>query len=165
MIKANQQVLEQAIGLVRLLDDDQYRDARPPWSSVGAHLRHVIEHYQSFVEGLPQAEIDYDARRRDPTIEASRTRAIEVLAALIEQLDRVRHEPADRPVSVQLQCEADAVEPTWAGSTVGRELQFLLSHAVHHYALIKMLLSADGMVLDEEFGTAPSTISHSRHVG
>lgn len=165
MIKANQLVLRQAVALVTALDDGQFRDPRAPWSSVGAHLRHVIEHYQSFLEGLADGRIDYDARRRDPTIEASRSRALEVLADLVRGLGRIDTDQQGRALSVQMACEADTLDPAWTRSTTGRELQFLLSHAVHHYALIRMLLIADDVTLDEDFGTAPSTIAHSRLPG
>ncbi|MBM4187475.1 MAG: hypothetical protein FJ206_09205 [Gemmatimonadetes bacterium] len=59
---------------------------------------------------------------------------------------------------IQLQCEAGT--ESWSRSTLGRELQFLVSHSVHHFALIKLLLANDGPVLPREFGVAPSTLSH-----
>jgi hypothetical protein len=50
----------------------------------------------------------------------------------------------------------------WCRSSVSRELQFLLSHTVHHYALIAMTLRAAGVELDEELGVAPSTLAYQR---
>jgi hypothetical protein len=47
-------------------------------------------------------------------------------------------------------------------STVARELQFLLSHTVHHYALIALILRLQGFEPGEEFGVAPSTLAHWR---
>ena len=57
--------------------------------------------------------------------------------------------------------EEDGV-PDWRPSSVGRELQFLVSHTVHHYALIRLLLEDHGIYAGEEFGVAPSTLAHQR---
>ena len=86
MIRANHLCLEQALTLLDALDDAQYASRRGDWSPVGAQLRHVVEHYQSFVSGLPRRAIDYDARRRDVTIETSRPRAAAVIRELVAQL-------------------------------------------------------------------------------
>lgn len=43
----------------------------------GAHLRHVVEFYQAFLEGARCCYIDYDARRRNVEIERSRAADID----------------------------------------------------------------------------------------
>jgi hypothetical protein len=43
---------------------------------------------------------------------------------------------------------------------MARELGMLLSHTVHHYALIAMLLRARGIEPPADFGVAPSTRAH-----
>jgi hypothetical protein len=48
-----------------------------------------------------------------------------------------------------------------APSTLVRELLFLVSHTVHHFAVIRLLLAAEGIDPGEEFGTAPSTLAHA----
>ena len=162
MIRANQSCLGQALSLLDLLDDAQYASPRGNWSPVGAQLRHVIEHYQSFVAGLPARAIDYDARPRDAAVEASRNRAAAVLRELIVQLSTIEALPLETPVQVKMECDPEAAAPNWAASSVGRELQFLVSHSIHHYALIKLLVAGDGIGLDADFGLAPSTLSHGR---
>ena len=42
-------------------------------------------------------------------------------------------------------------------STLRRELAFVISHTVHHQALIAMLLAVAGLQVPESFGLAPST--------
>ena len=49
-----------------------------------------------------------------------------------------------------------------------RELQFLVSHTIHHYALIGVLLAAEGFDVSlefPEFGVAPSTLTHWKETG
>ena len=56
----------------------------------------------------------------------------------------------------------DIPEDEWSGSTVRRELQFLLSHSIHHYALIATICHANGFPVPEGFGVAPSTLRYRR---
>lgn len=161
MIRANQLCLEQALTLLDGLDDAQYASPRGNWSPVGAQLRHVIEHYQSLLSGLPGRSVDYDARARDATIEASRHRAGAVVRELIAALDGIKALPETTPLRINMTCSPEA-SATWSGSTLGRELQFLVSHSIHHFALIKLLIAPDGTPLDGDFGIAPSTLSHGR---
>ncbi len=162
MIRANQDCLEQALGLLDVLDDAQYASPRGTWSPVGAQLRHVIEHYQSFLSGLPGRAVDYDARARDATVEGSRHRARTVIQELIAELDLARSLTETTPLRIKMECSPEPSAPTWSESTIGRELQFLVSHSVHHFALIKLLVAPDGTPLDPDFGLAPSTLSHGR---
>lgn len=162
MTRANHLCLEQALTLLEALDDAQYADRRGNWSPVGAQLRHVLEHYQSYLSGLPERAIDYDARRRDVTIETSRLRAAAVVRDLMKQLAVAETIPAETPVHVKMECDSGSGTPNWAASSIGRELQFLVSHSVHHFALIRLLIAGDGISLDPDFGIAPSTVSHAR---
>jgi hypothetical protein len=165
MIQANRDCLDQALQLLEALDDAQYRSPRGTWSPVGAQLRHVIEHYQCFLAGVEEGRVDYDARRRDPLIEGSRTHAASTIREIIAELGRPSIGPASRPIGVQARCRPDAVESEWTASSVGRELQFLVSHSVHHFALIKLLVAGDGVSLAENFGVAPSTVAYARAHG
>lgn len=161
MIEANRRCLEQGAALLTTLTDDQYACRRGDWSPVGTQYRHVVEHYQCLVEGVADGRIDYDARPRDAAVEQSRSRALEVTRGLERELAGLTRLPATLALAVQLQCDADG-EACWTESTWGRELQFLVSHSVHHFALIKLLLANDAIGLDRAFGTAPSTLSHLR---
>jgi len=50
--------------------------------------------------------------------------------------------------------------PVEVETTVGRELAFVLSHTVHHNALIAVMAKTLGVPVPERFGYAPSTIVH-----
>jgi len=45
-------------------------------------------------------------------------------------------------------------------STVAREIMFCVGHAIHHFAILKMLCAARSVALPYEFGVAPSTLRH-----
>ena len=42
----------------------------------------------------------------------------------------------------------------------GRELLFLISHTVHHFALIAFMLRSFGIEPGDKFGVAPSTLRY-----
>jgi hypothetical protein len=59
---------------------------------------------------------------------------------------------------VKMDCGGDEIE--WQPSTTGRELQFLVSHTVHHFAMIGGICRALEVEMEENFGVAPSTLRH-----
>ena len=50
--------------------------------------------------------------------------------------------------------------PAAAPSSLARELQFLTSHTIHHFAVIALILRAMDVEVDREFGVAPSTLRY-----
>ena len=155
----NRRLIGQARALVASLDDARFCASDPRRSSVGAHLRHVIDCYRCFLRGYEEGRIDYDGRQRDPGIECDR----EVAARALDQLDKgFGSLPVDleRPLQVRVDAAAWGTSLHWQHSTLGRELQFLVSHTVHHFALIALLLRQQGFEPDADFGIAPSTLEH-----
>jgi hypothetical protein len=122
-IEANLHVLEQLCSVVANLEDSSW--TRPAGGlRVGPHVRHVIEFYECFLEGLDRGEIDYDSRRRNATIENSRTAALRALKSVREQLRPVSRVRPGLEVTVR---DDGAI----LQSTVGRELSCLLNHTIH----------------------------------
>ena len=164
-LAGNREVLEQAAGLLRGLTDAAYAEggAAPGVSPIGAHMRHVLDHYRALVDGLRDGRVDYEARKRQAPIERDRTLAQAEVARLLEGLGRVAELPEDREVLVNLRSVADPdAGPDWSRSTPKRELQFLVSHTVHHFALIRNMLAGLGIDPGEGFGVAPSTLAALR---
>ncbi len=160
LIAANLHCLEQAIELLGRLPERAYvrigeRHAR----TVGPHLRHVLDHYAAFSAGLPGLRVDYDARQREPRLESDLTFAAARMREIIGELVLVEEELMDLPIEVRLEAGGSEAEQ-WSHSTVRRELQFLLSHTVHHFALIAVLLERFEISVPEDFGVAPSTLKY-----
>ena len=106
--------------------------------------------------------IDYDARRRDPGVENDRNMALQKARELSESLSKLGEQP--HLVSGLLVCARDGLDgadgPGWIDSTPERELQFLASHTIHHYAIIALLMRIQGKEAPPEFGIAPSTLAY-----
>lgn len=158
--------LAQAETLLELISDRLYAD--PPQialSPVGAHLRHCLDLYSSFLAGLSVGRIDYDQRARDPRLETDREYALGILRNLIEQLGQCTGEQRDSPLRVAMdRGAAEQGEDAFTVSSVRRELQFLRSHTVHHYALIAAVLRLHGYEPPADFGVAPATLSYRRQL-
>jgi hypothetical protein len=89
----------------------------------------------------------------------------EVAAARIREIVfRLRTSPAllgDGTLWVRIEdAEAQRIPDSYLLSSVGRELQSLSSHAIHHFALIAIVVRAHGFDLDADFGMAPSTLRY-----
>jgi hypothetical protein len=67
----------------------------------------------------------------------------------------------ERDVEIRMDT-GEGDERPWTRSTVRRELQFLLSHTVHHYALIAMICHRHQRPVESDFGVAPSTLNYRR---
>ena len=45
-------------------------------------------------------------------------------------------------------------------SNLAREVMFCVGHAIHHFAILRLLCAGVGVNLPYEFGVAPSTLKH-----
>lgn len=162
LVQENVGLLEQGLDLLQRFDAATY--AESPW--IGPHLRHALDHYAAFFLGLEHPDtptLDYDVRVRDRRIETECQVAQSVIATLIDRFADLDPDDLDRPI--RLRAEDAAYEGEiheYSLSTIRRELQFLASHTVHHWALIAARLAPLGVDLGEEFGVAPSTLAYRR---
>lgn len=161
---SNIHFLQQGLEMARTLDPALFGkigSLSGERGSIGAHLRHCIDCYQCFLDGRESGRIDYDARRRSPGLEHDPAIAAAAILDLIEGLGALEEASPDEAIEVKVDAAAwKGSRLGWSRSSLGRELQFLLSHTVHHYALIAMLVKNEGHDLDPTFGVAPSTLEH-----
>lgn len=156
-------VLRQGLVLLDGMNEKTYTSpiAGPASGTVGAHYRHVLEHFVCFLEGLTSCRINYDARKRDIQIETSVTYARVVTEALIEDFSAISPTLFERECSVIYTVAYGDSEPEEVRSTFAREIMFSVGHAIHHYAIIKLVCAGAGVQLPNEFGVAPSTLKHA----
>ncbi len=130
--------------------------------AVASHFRHCLDFYLCFLRGLGRGAVDYDERTRDPRVESDRRRAVALAAELEGRLSALAADVEPRELAVERGNGTGALASQ--RSTVGRELQFLASHTLHHYALIGALLRLQGVEPGEEWGLAPATLEHRRRL-
>lgn len=158
-------ILLQGVKLLRSLDAATYTERHPSCfnSSIGGHIRHNLDHYWSLLRGLDDGQIDYDARARDAAIENDPGAAADASEAIAAELKTLEGGNTDRDLRVKMDTGSYALpDEEWSRSTLRRELQFLLSHTVHHYALITVMCRDIGVTPEPGFGVAPSTLKYQQ---
>ena len=159
LLQFNADLIGQALGVV----DAHECAGAPPFSEhAGPHLRHVIEHYEALLLRPTHGVIDYDNRPRDRELERCTLRARARLLRLRARLHGERAVDLEAPVHVVTRCGLVGEYELRSRSSIGRELMFLAGHAVHHFALLKLVCTQRGLTLDPHFGKAPATLHHER---
>lgn len=148
LIRDNISLLEQSSALVEQLEVTHY-------PTVGPHFRHVVDHYTLFLSSFSSGVIDYDLRQRDA---ASETCCDHLLARINGIVDQFSALDVKTNAPLKVKCATcTALNSKEELSTIGRELMFLHSHAVHHLAMITLKLEVAGVKVDPTVGLAPST--------
>jgi len=154
LLNVNVQLLDQSLRLLPALDDATCRH-------IGTQLRHIIEFYECFLTGVRDGVVDYDARRRDIALEQCRAAAEHRIRGISWSLTRVRE---DRLLLVRMEDAPAGLEDELLPSSTSRELQSLMSHTTHHFALIAMTLRGRGVEVERDFGVARSTLRHQERM-
>jgi hypothetical protein len=155
------EVLGQLAGVVQSVTDEQY-SARPVpviGSSIGGHVRHCLDHVAALLAGLEGGGVNYDVRERGTRVESCRGEALKRIRRVQSELLRRGSIPADLPVilTTVLAVDGPACE---LETTAGRELSFVLSHTIHHNALVGVIVRWLGGEPPGDFGCAPATLRH-----
>lgn len=155
-------LLGQLAEVIEGLGDAAYT-SRPPHvtSSIGAHVRHTLDHVESLLSTLRDEDddrINYDHRERGTAVEADRLAALSLIARQTRALLRANLD-LDRPLLLTALLSPDG-QPVQTASTLGRELTFVLSHTIHHGALLAVMVKLVGGDVPARFGYAPATLAH-----
>jgi uncharacterized damage-inducible protein DinB len=127
-------------------------------SSLGQHTRHWIEFFQCLIDqSMTDGLLCYDKRKRDLALETIPDKAIDALHAMEQSMNKL---PSLGKIILTSEM-SDGTE-VQLSTSLGRELWFVIEHAVHHLALIKIGLKAlyPDWQLPEHFGMATSTMNH-----
>ena len=163
-IAGNIRMLQQVDDLLVRLDAYTYASPVEVFngSTIGQHVRHILNFYQSVLTGLHTGIVDYARRERDPRVEESPAFAREAFEEVGRALKEVDETHLLR-VLADFTTEEDEHRPL-LNSSAGRELMFAFDHAVHHLAIIRigLQLARPDLFLEEELGVAPSTLKFQK---
>jgi len=147
--------------IIEQLSEDEFSEKLEllNFSSIGQHVRHVLEFYMCLSKGIKTREVDYDKRIRNLLIENDPKYAIGVL----EELSKVFCCEDIEETSLTNTTEFNGVVVK-ANSSVSRELIYLIEHSIHHYAIIGIALRNHIIHVDipHNFGVAYSTSQHRK---
>ena len=162
LARATEDVLRQGLALLFELHGEGFAALAPePYSaSIGQHYRHVLDHFLCLESGMAGGEFDYDNRARNPRLETDLSYARATTERLIQVFRHYDLELLERPCIVRYSVGYGNTAPVRLPSVVARELAFCIGHAVHHYAIVRLLCDSVGVEVVREFGVAPSTLKH-----
>ena len=129
---------------------------------IGPHVRHVLEHYTIFLNGiLNGGPICYDQRLRNHKISDNPEAAIAEIETVIGGLKAIilyDDDPDDGFIEVEFQALYYSSSYDKMRSTKIREIYFLLHHTIHHCALIFDYCEKNNIWTPFNFGKSPATI-------
>ena len=164
MEKYCKQNLEEIKALLSQLSNKKYTHNAQLLSgaTIGQHVRHILEFYQSVLNGIDSKIINYDKRKRNVLIESDREIAIQIIDFICSIL---AIDMADESLVLIGNFGSSRGEENHVKTSLYRELAYCLEHSIHHQALIKVgLLELNSLsYIDQTFGWAPATIRYKKY--
>jgi DinB family protein len=150
------EALDRCQKLLDSLAPSEFAESQPGHASIGAHMRHCLDHFTCLRRGLDTGTVNYDARDRDATLEESVEGAHAVIVETRLVLERLSTDDMHRELNIR-QLAAPQTEPLLVKSTSERELIFVSSHTIHHLALMLAVAETIEASAPRELGLAFST--------
>lgn len=160
LISYNIEVLEKVDDLLEQLTADEFTDEQGLLfgSSIGQHIRHILEFYECLLGNLEEGAFSYDHRKRDLLLETQLTEArgsVKRSVNMLSILDR------DKDLRMESELPGEACHSVQS-TTLKRELAYLADHGVHHLAMVRVALeqTMPHITFPEQLGVAASTRNH-----
>lgn len=164
MLKSHLEVIDQALSLISEIDNESLSQVISPYfsGSIGQHLRHVVDHYVNLFNGIADGLVNYNRRNRFCSVETSIDDCRKAFHDVQAQIVELTAEQLTQTVSVITEISISEHDDALVESNVDRELVFISSHAIHHYAMIKIIRQMQGAQVPANFGFAPATLTYLR---
>jgi hypothetical protein len=158
------ETIDQLIEFIHSLSNEEYQFVATPWfeSSIGQHLRHIVDLYQALMFNRNEQQIDYDIRRRGAPIESQRKVGLCELNEIKDWLNELDDTLIHQSIQIKTEISLLSQQSMVFDSSFGRELCFASSHLIHHLAIMAAIAKMTGKKVDGYLGMAPATASHSR---
>jgi len=126
-------------------------------STLGQHIRHILEFFVCLEESSITHVVNYDNRHRDNQIEENPLFALTTVQRIIQF---IKTSPADLDLKLEINYDLEGDDTLEIVSNFQRELVYNVEHAIHHMAIIKIGLVeiTPYIKLPEGFGVAVSTL-------
>lgn len=128
-------------------------------STIGQHTRHTIEFFQCLLKQSGSGVVNYDKRERNNLMETHPAVALKVI-------EQIAADFANMPIEKSLILETSFSEReddfSLVPSSFSREWSYVLEHAIHHMAIIKVGLKmvAPEIKVPDNFGVGPATVRY-----
>jgi len=157
MIEAIEYNLKRGVRLLNSITDIQYSDTsiEPYHSSIGGHMRHILDVFDCIFCGLESRKVDLAARKRNELAEQKTAFGLAYFEETFEQLNALKGIDLNKMVEVSDDLGLGTITTNY---TLASALIQAHSHAIHHFASIGYIISKLGIELpDADFGYNPTT--------
>lgn len=165
IISGSIEVIEQGEQFLQTVNTASYKKVLTPYfsSSSGEHMRHILDHFISLMNGHKSGLIDYDLRNRKSNIESDHQQALLQLTELKQWILALDVSTLKDILTIKTEVSVAEKQPALVESNLARELIFVTSHAVHHFSIISIAMQLQDLSIDESFGIAPATATYLRN--
>lgn len=164
VINGSIESLEQIIDFIQELSDEIYTKIPEPLfnSSIGQHLRHILDLYMALIISNGLQNINYDVRRRGSLLETNRNEGIKELFIVRDWLKSLDVMQLNINTNIATEVSVSTKVIAKFTSTVGREICFVTTHLTHHLALMAAIAKFLGLSVNTNLGVAPTTATFLR---
>ena len=149
--------LQRGVILLKSISNDTYTNSSvaPYFSSIGCHIRHILDVFNCILIGYEEGEIDLTSRERNAFIEENIQEGLTYINEIQNRLSEIQLESLKKNVFV--------IDNIGSGNkTVETTLEAILlqahSHTVHHFATIGYIIHQLNIELpDSDFGFNATT--------
>ena len=156
VIQSTLKTLQKSQYLLTNLRSEQLSDTSiaPYNSSIGSHIRHILDFYECIFNIDSEGHIDLTARNRNREVETCCLKAESYLNIILEKLNKLNGN-LENKIKVTDDLGLGKVTMPY---TLVAVLSQANSHAIHHYAIINYILNGLNISLsDPDFGFNPTT--------
>ncbi|MGG8498115.1 DinB family protein [Tenacibaculum sp. TC6] len=157
MIEAIDKNLQRGIKLLNSINDEEYSDksVAPYYSSIGTHMRHVLDVFSCIFNGLETGNVDFSDRKRNVLAEEKISEGLTYFEKVLESLYGLSSVDFNQIIYVTDDLGTGRVTAKY---TIGSALIQAHSHAIHHFASVGFIINQLGIELpDADFGYNPTT--------
>ncbi|WP_242132927.1 hypothetical protein [Aestuariivivens marinum] len=156
IIQSTLKTLQKSKYLLLNLDDATLdnKSISPYYSSIGGHVRHILDFYDCILNSNEGHKVDLTARKRSKNVETCCQHAMGYLEHIIVKLENFDRNIEDQ-VTVNDDLGVGVIEMPYTYAALFAQAN---SHTIHHYAIISYILDRLNIVInDTDFGYNPTT--------
>jgi hypothetical protein len=155
-------ILSHGLALLEDCTPEAYTQVHPTMfgATIGQHYRHVVDHFLCLAGAMLNGEVSYDERARSLPLETDVDHARTVTQMLLRFFQTTASAELRQPCKVISALDYSELRSVTVDSNFERELAYCVSHAVHHFAIVRLMCAEVSVNVPDEFGIAPSTLRH-----
>lgn len=156
--------LQRGIKLLNNITDNEYTNCKTPpyFSSIGCHIRHVLDVFSCILNDFKSGEIDLTKRERNVLVEQKAILGITYFKDIISKINRLTE--ADLKINITV-IDDLGLGRVASKTTLGALLMQAQSHATHHFASVGYIIYQQNIELpDSNFGYNPTTIKEKMNI-